>query len=238
MEFAGQGCTRGEAVSMIRCSCSPCGRRWRCALKRGLPNWPPMDGRCWLHRWWRFPSSFAWVCTGQSSASWRTGLFSWSPAGSPVGRPAGGRHSPDPYAWTFAWGPGDLLAAGDPLCRRDALPGAQLVPALRAAEDSRKRVAIYGAGSAGTQLAYALRAGREYLPVAFVRRQSRLCSELRSPACGFIARSVGPVIAAKEHRGGAAGDPVSQSVTPSGDHRPPRGLALQGQAGTRHGSMW
>lgn len=31
----------------------------------------------------------------------------------------------------------------------------------------RKRVAIYGAGQAGTQLAYALRAGREYLPVAF-----------------------------------------------------------------------
>lgn len=34
-------------------------------------------------------------------------------------------------------------------------------------QDSRIRVAIYGAGSAGTQLAYALRAGREYLPVAF-----------------------------------------------------------------------
>ena len=33
--------------------------------------------------------------------------------------------------------------------------------------DGRKRVAIYGAGSAGTQLAYALRAGREYLPVVF-----------------------------------------------------------------------
>ena len=33
--------------------------------------------------------------------------------------------------------------------------------------DVRKRVAIYGAGRAGTQLAYALRAGREYLPVAF-----------------------------------------------------------------------
>lgn len=33
--------------------------------------------------------------------------------------------------------------------------------------DARKRVAIYGAGSAGTQLAYALRAGREYLPVVF-----------------------------------------------------------------------
>lgn len=34
--------------------------------------------------------------------------------------------------------------------------------------DGRKRVAIYGGGSAGTQLAYALRAGREYLPVAFI----------------------------------------------------------------------
>ena len=35
------------------------------------------------------------------------------------------------------------------------------------AHDERKRVAIYGAGRAGTQLAYALRAGREYLPVVF-----------------------------------------------------------------------
>ncbi|WP_300454572.1 nucleoside-diphosphate sugar epimerase/dehydratase [Accumulibacter sp.] len=35
-------------------------------------------------------------------------------------------------------------------------------------QDQRKRVAIYGAGQAGTQLAYALRAGREYLPVAFL----------------------------------------------------------------------
>ena len=34
-------------------------------------------------------------------------------------------------------------------------------------QDSRKRVAIYGAGRSGTQLLYALRAGREYLPVAF-----------------------------------------------------------------------
>ena len=34
-------------------------------------------------------------------------------------------------------------------------------------QDARKRVAIYGAGSAGTQLAYALRAGREYQPVVF-----------------------------------------------------------------------
>lgn len=34
-------------------------------------------------------------------------------------------------------------------------------------QDSRKRVVIYGAGRSGTQLLYALRAGREYLPVAF-----------------------------------------------------------------------
>lgn len=34
-------------------------------------------------------------------------------------------------------------------------------------QDKRIRVAIYGAGRAGTQLAYALRAGREYIPVAF-----------------------------------------------------------------------
>lgn len=34
-------------------------------------------------------------------------------------------------------------------------------------QDTRRRVAIYGAGRAGTQLAYALRAGREYFPVAF-----------------------------------------------------------------------
>lgn len=34
-------------------------------------------------------------------------------------------------------------------------------------QDSRVRIAIYGAGRAGTQLAYALRAGREYLPIVF-----------------------------------------------------------------------
>ena len=34
-------------------------------------------------------------------------------------------------------------------------------------QDSRIRIAIYGAGQAGTQLAYALRAGREYQPLAF-----------------------------------------------------------------------
>ncbi|MCL2636184.1 MAG: polysaccharide biosynthesis protein [Betaproteobacteria bacterium] len=35
-------------------------------------------------------------------------------------------------------------------------------------QESRKRVVIYGAGRAGTQLAYVLRTGREYFPVAFV----------------------------------------------------------------------
>lgn len=34
-------------------------------------------------------------------------------------------------------------------------------------QDARKRVAIYDAGRVGTQLAYALRAGRDYLPVIF-----------------------------------------------------------------------
>ena len=34
-------------------------------------------------------------------------------------------------------------------------------------QDCRKRVAIYGAGRSGTQLLYALKAGREYLPVVF-----------------------------------------------------------------------
>ncbi|WP_228384582.1 polysaccharide biosynthesis protein [Rhodocyclus gracilis] len=38
----------------------------------------------------------------------------------------------------------------------------------------RKRVAIYGAGRAGTQLAFALRAGRDYLPVAFFDDKAEL----------------------------------------------------------------
>ncbi|MFT3961364.1 nucleoside-diphosphate sugar epimerase/dehydratase [Propionivibrio sp.] len=37
-------------------------------------------------------------------------------------------------------------------------------------QDSRKPVVIYGAGRSGTQLALALKAGRDYLPVAFVER--------------------------------------------------------------------
>ena len=41
-------------------------------------------------------------------------------------------------------------------------------------QDSRKRVAIYGAGRSGTQLLYALRAGREYLPVAFFDDKSTI----------------------------------------------------------------
>ena len=38
---------------------------------------------------------------------------------------------------------------------------------LELRQDSRKRVAIYGAGRSGTQLAYALRASRDYIPVVF-----------------------------------------------------------------------
>ncbi len=41
-------------------------------------------------------------------------------------------------------------------------------------QDSRKRVAIYGAGRSGTQLLYALRAGRDYLPVAFFDDKSSI----------------------------------------------------------------
>jgi len=43
-----------------------------------------------------------------------------------------------------------------------------LVRAGQARELNRTRVAIYGAGKAGTQLASALRAGNEYLPVVFI----------------------------------------------------------------------
>lgn len=51
----------------------------------------------------------------------------------------------------------------------------------------RRRVAIYGAGRAGTQLAVALRAGREYLPVAFfddnpaLQRSELLSLRVHSP---------------------------------------------------------
>jgi FlaA1/EpsC-like NDP-sugar epimerase len=41
-------------------------------------------------------------------------------------------------------------------------------------EDSRKPVVIYGAGRSGTQLALALKAGRDYLPVAFVDDNSAI----------------------------------------------------------------
>lgn len=41
-------------------------------------------------------------------------------------------------------------------------------------QDSRKRVAIYGAGRSGMQLLYALRAGRDYLPVAFFDDKSAI----------------------------------------------------------------
>ena len=41
-------------------------------------------------------------------------------------------------------------------------------------QDSRERVAIYGAGRSGMQLLYALRAGRDYLPVAFFDDKSAI----------------------------------------------------------------
>lgn len=38
---------------------------------------------------------------------------------------------------------------------------------LEQQRDARKRVAVYGAGSAGTELVYALRGGRDYIPAVF-----------------------------------------------------------------------
>ena len=89
-----------------------------------------------------------------------------------VGAVAGGRGRPDAYARAVARCAGDLLVAGDCLCGCDAISGAQLFPARRA----RRRIRASGLPStvpvsAGTQLAYALRAGREYRPVALLRRQ-------------------------------------------------------------------
>jgi FlaA1/EpsC-like NDP-sugar epimerase len=101
------------------------------------------------------------------------------------------------------------------------------------AEDSRKRVAIYGAGSAGTQLAYALRAGREYLPVVFFDDDP---GSQRTEVAGLRVHDpddLATVLAAKEIEEVLLAIPsASRGQAPSG-HRPPRELALQGQAGTR-----
>lgn len=64
--------------------------------------------------------------------------------------------------------------------------------------DSCKRIAIYGAGRAGTQLAYALRAGREYQPVAFFDDNPAL---QRSELAGlrvYPPDELAPVISAKQ----------------------------------------
>lgn len=57
---------------------------------------------------------------------------------------------------------------------------------------SRRRVAIYGAGRAGTQLAVALRAGREYLPVVFFDDSTAL---QRSEVAGLRVHSPTDLVA-------------------------------------------
>lgn len=65
-------------------------------------------------------------------------------------------------------------------------------------QDSRKRIAIYGAGRAGTQLAYALRAGREYQPVAFFDDNPALQKTELAGVRVYPPDELAPVISAKE----------------------------------------
>ncbi len=65
-------------------------------------------------------------------------------------------------------------------------------------QDSRIRVAIYGAGRAGTQLAYALRAGREYLPVAFFDDKLALQKTEVGGVRVYSSDELASVIAAKQ----------------------------------------
>ena len=65
-------------------------------------------------------------------------------------------------------------------------------------QDSRIRVAIYGAGQAGTQLAYALRAGREYLPVAYFDDKLALQNTEVGGVRVYSADELLSVIAAKQ----------------------------------------
>ena len=65
-------------------------------------------------------------------------------------------------------------------------------------QDSRIKVAIYGAGRAGTQLAYALRAGREYLPVAFFDDKLALQNTEVVGLRVYSPDELGSVIAAKQ----------------------------------------
>ena len=65
-------------------------------------------------------------------------------------------------------------------------------------QDSRIRIAIYGAGRAGTQLAYALRAGREYLPVAFFDDNPALQTSELAGLRVYAPDQLASVLAAKE----------------------------------------
>ena len=65
-------------------------------------------------------------------------------------------------------------------------------------QDSRIRIAIYGAGRAGTQLAYALRAGREYLPVAFFDDNPALQKSELAGLRVYSPDQLASVLAAKE----------------------------------------
>jgi FlaA1/EpsC-like NDP-sugar epimerase len=65
-------------------------------------------------------------------------------------------------------------------------------------QDSRIRIAIYGAGRAGTQLAYALRAGREYLPVAFFDDNAFLHNSEVAGLRVFPPSDLASVLATKE----------------------------------------
>mgnify|MGYP001619864628 CR=1 FL=1 len=65
-------------------------------------------------------------------------------------------------------------------------------------QDSRLRIAIYGAGRAGTQLAYALRAGREYLPVAFFDDNPALQKSELAGLRVYSPDQLASVLAAKE----------------------------------------
>ncbi len=64
--------------------------------------------------------------------------------------------------------------------------------------DGAVRVAIYGAGKAGTQLASALRAGQDYLPVAFIDDKKELANATIAGIKVFTADSLPALIAKKD----------------------------------------
>jgi FlaA1/EpsC-like NDP-sugar epimerase len=188
MEFAGQGCTRGEAVSMIRRFIS-LPRRQKQAISFAadlvlllLAFWSALALR--FETWNPELAPYVWQMLAAPLLAVpifiRLGLYR-----------AVIRFMEDRVVFVVAGGVTIsvlLLAAGVALTHTPGLSRGVLaiywllaivyVGATRfivrsyflraeRALDLRMRVAIYGAGQAGTQLAYALRAGREYLPVAF-----------------------------------------------------------------------